>query len=223
MQTTSLNLLYARLRTEGWASLSLRREMIPNLADKVVEVACGLGDVVAGSGRTPVEVISPRSQTNARPASLSRHFGDGPLPLHCDTAHWTIPCRYIVLACEIVGRIETPTLLLDTRDLKFSDEERLLARSATFLVRNGWRSFYASLIDSQQSFVRIDPGCMEPVTEASVAAMQLYHYESHRSRVISFAWNAGDILIIDNWRVLHGRGNESTADSDRRLIRAYVQ
>jgi hypothetical protein len=223
MQTASLNLLCARLRTEGWASLSLRREMIPNLADKVIEIACGLGDVIAGSGRPLVEVISPRSRTNARLASLSRHFGDGPLPLHCDTAHWTIPCHYIVLACLIPGRIETPTLLLDTQDLKFSDEERLLARSATFLVRNGWRSFYTSLIDSQQSFVRIDPGCMEPLTEASVAAMQLYHYERHRNRVISFSWNEGDILIIGNWRILHGRGNESTVDSERRLIRAYVQ
>jgi hypothetical protein len=100
-----------------------------------------------------------------------------------------------------VGRVRTPTLLLDAHDPGFSDEERLLTRSACFLVRNGQKSFYTSLIDSQRSFVRIDPGCMVPVTEASITAMGLYDYERQRDRVISYDWDAGDVLIIDNWRI----------------------
>jgi alpha-ketoglutarate-dependent taurine dioxygenase len=64
---------------------------------------------------------------------------------------------------------------------------------------------------------------MEPVTEASITAMGLYDYERQRDRVISYNWDGGDVLIIDNWRMLHGRGNETAGDFERRLLRAYVQ
>jgi Taurine catabolism dioxygenase TauD, TfdA family len=219
----SLHGLSERLQTDGWASLKLGLDGIPCLKERVTEIARSLGSVVVGPGGTLVETISPRSETTARAASLSHRFGCGALPLHCDTAHWIIPCRYIVLACMAVGSVRTPTLLVNAHDPNFSGEERLLARSKCFLVRNGRKSFYASIVDSKRSFVRIDPGCMEPVTEASATAMRLYDFERQRSRIISFDWKAGDVLIIDNWRMLHGRGNETAADSERQLVRAYVQ
>ena len=214
--------LHARLQTQGWASFALGHDL-NSLPDTVLNVASALGTIATRRGRSPIEMLSPRCQTNARTSSLSRRFGTGAFPLHCDTAHWTIPCRYIVLACEVAGRVETPTLLLDTCNLPFSDEEVLVARSATFIVKNGRNSFYASIIDRDRRFLRIDPGCMEPVTEAGISAMSLYQLERNRHRVISFAWKPGDVLIIDNWRVLHGRGNRVAADPRRRLVRAYVQ
>jgi alpha-ketoglutarate-dependent taurine dioxygenase len=37
-------------------------------------------------------------------------------------------------------------------------------------------------------------------------------------------WRIGDVLIIDNWNVLHGRGLAGTqASSDRKLFRVSVQ
>jgi len=211
------------LRKNGWAASTCCDGAVSILKDRVLEISGGLGNVVPGLGGALVETIAPRSQENARPASLSRKFGYGALPLHCETAHWIVPCRYIVLGCLEVGCVDTPTILLDGSDLDFSNEERLLARSATFLVRNGARSFYASLIDNHRAFVRIDPGCMEPIGGAGVEAMALYCYERHRRKAVSFSWNTGEILIIDNWRVLHGRGNRQPADLNRRLLRAYVQ
>jgi hypothetical protein len=211
------------LRINGWASISLGEEAVPSLAEAILRIVNSLGNVVAGRGGALIEGLSPRRSKNARSASLSRKFGCGPLPLHCDTAHWLVPCRYIVLGCAATGRVEAPTVLLDTVAVRLSDEERLLSRSASFVVRNGRRSFYASLIDNQRSFVRLDPGCMEPVTDASIEAMTLYRYESQHSKTVAFHWKAGDVLVIDNWRVLHGRGNRSTADPSRRILRAYVR
>jgi hypothetical protein len=134
-----------------------------------------------------------------------------------------LPCRYVILACLEAGHVETPTVLLDTGSLSLSNEEHLLTRSASFVVRNGRKSFYASLIEGHRPFVRIDPGCMEPVNEASVEAMNLYCYERQRTNTAEINWKVGDILIIDNWRVLHGRGNRVAADPNRQLLRAYVQ
>jgi hypothetical protein len=211
------------LRKRGWSSITLSAEAVPSLARSITRIASSLGSIVPGRGDASVDHLSPQSSEDARAASLSRKFGYGPLPLHCDTAHWLVPCRYIVLGCVEVGSVEAPTVLLDTVVVRLSKEEHLLARSASYLVRNGRKSFYANLIDSQRSFVRIDPGCMEPVTDSSIEAMDLYRYERHQAKTVAFHWRPGDILVIDNWRVLHGRGNDSIADPKRRLLRAYVQ
>ena len=217
------DLLNEDLKRRGWASVSLAHENEPSLSQAMAQIGLCLGTVISRSGDLPVERVSPRGADDARKSSLSRRFGTGRLPLHCDMAHWIVPCRYIVLACADTGRVDSPTTLLDTAKVKFSESERLLMRSACFAVRNGQRSFYATLIDRLRPFVRVDPGCMEPLCEDGVAAMNLFGYERHRGDTVMFRWKVGDILIIDNWRVLHGRGNRAEADPSRRLLRAYVQ
>jgi hypothetical protein len=215
--------IHSEIATHGWASIALGATTVSSLKQIIMAVANGLGNIVPARGNVFVESLSPLSSENARAASLSRKFGCGPLPLHCDTAHWLTPCRYIVLGCTETGNVEAPTLLLDTASIELSNTQKVLTRSASFVVRNGRKSFYASLIDGGRSFVRLDPGCMEPVSQASVEAMNLFGQENQESKTISFHWKAGDVLILDNWRMLHGRGNQSTADPNRRLLRAYVR
>jgi hypothetical protein len=212
-----------KLQTSGWTSASLGSEAVPILPQIVAYVASLLGTPVAGRGKAKIESISPRDQAGSRPSTLSRRFGYAALPLHSDTAHWTTPCRYVVLACAKPGRIETPTVLLDTKALTLTDDDRALAQSACFMVRNGRRSFYASIMNRSLSLIRIDPGCMEPLDESAAVAMNIFSYEKCRHQTIEFHWKTGDVLIIDNWRLLHGRGNSTAADPDRHLVRIYVQ
>lgn len=209
------------LRQFGWASVSLGSNGVPP-AESAAEIAHSLGQIVAGK-KGLSDSVSPRPAAAAPLRSLSRKFGLGLVPLHCDTAHWIVPCRYVVLACAESGSVDAPTILLDTLSLDLSNEERLLARSSCFLVRSGRGSFYASIIDSHRSFVRVDPGCMEPLSQDGVDALSLYSYERHRDKTAAFHWKIGHVLVIDNWRVLHGRGNDTPADSARRLVRIYVQ
>jgi hypothetical protein len=208
-----------RLVNDGWASFA----SAANSNESIISIAGSLGTTIRSRTGKLIETLAPQNNTTAPVASLSYQFGFGALPLHSDTAHWIVPCRYIVLACTEVGSVRAPTLIVDAQDPNFSDEELLLLRSATFLVRNGGKSFYASLVDRNRGFVRADPGCMEPMTSASVTAMGLFDIKRQADRVISFDWNAGDVLVIDNWRMLHGRGNDMPADPQRRLVRAYVR
>jgi alpha-ketoglutarate-dependent taurine dioxygenase len=42
--------------------------------------------------------------------------------------------------------------------------------------------------------------------------------------LIEHWWQPGDVLVIDNYMVLHGRGvNDESASSDRKLLRASVE
>lgn len=211
--------LRARLESDGWASY--RASTDPRNA--ILEAATGLGEIVPGRGDRLIEVLSPRSKDRAPPATLSRRFGLSALPLHCDAAHWPIPCRYVVLACQTTGKVRTPTLLFDTLKLRLTPPERTMAHSAVFCVRNGRGSFYASILDAARPFLRIDPGCMEPIDLDGVRAMELFGIERLSKSALTIEWTVGRILIIDNWRVLHGRGNAASADEDRQLLRAYVR
>jgi alpha-ketoglutarate-dependent taurine dioxygenase len=63
---------------------------------------------------------------------------------------------------------------------------------------------------------------MRPVKASSIAAKGL---STAIENAIPFdvAWDVGDILIIDNYRLLHGRGRSTVPDDDRKLIRVLVQ
>ncbi|KAA0070011.1 TauD/TfdA family dioxygenase [Tardiphaga sp. P9-11] len=209
------------LERVGWHALRFGTQQVSDEA--VRRVAESIGTIVAEPGRPKIQSLSPRDEHMASPGSLSRQFGRGMLPFHCDTAHWIVPSRYLVMGCINPGEVSTPTMLLDAGDPSFSDQESLLLRSSCFLVRNGCRSFYATIADRTRPFVRVDPGCMEPLDEDGVRALELYGLERQGHRAVKHDWQENDVLVIDNWRILHGRGNDLPTDPNRVLMRAYVQ
>ena len=53
--------------------------------------------------------------------------------------------------------------------------------------------------------------------------MELYSYEMHEKRIDRVCMDVGDVLAIDNWRTLHGRGKCSSLGEGRRLLRIFVR
>ena len=212
----------SELLRDGWALVRAHADNENELSSLVVAVAQSLGRCLQNKRGSLVAEIAPRKATQGNPASLSGKYGYGVFPLHSDTAHWTVPCRFVVIGCRRPGASPVPTLLLDTADLGLSAGEQALASSALFFVRNGRRSFYSSILSPRRYFARCDPGCMEPVDDKGIAALNLYSIERHRVRVISVLLRTGEILILDNWRILHGRAAVGL-DTDRLLLRCIVQ
>nr|WP_244571479.1 TauD/TfdA family dioxygenase [Mesorhizobium carmichaelinearum] len=89
-----------------------------------------------------------------------------------------------------------------------------LLEGAPILVRTGRRSFYSTILSPDRVFLRYDPGCLEAVDERGQAALRLMERRLAGGSPEVHHWHQGDILVIDNWRVLHGRGPTST---DQRL------
>jgi hypothetical protein len=112
-------------------------------------------------------------------------------------------------------------MVLDWQFLGFSSEELYLLEGAPILVRTGRRSFYSTILPPDRAFIRYDPGCVEAVDDRGRAALKLL---KQRLALVSpdiHEWRRGDILIIDNWRVLHGRG-PADHGSGRRLVRILI-
>ena len=141
--------------------------------------------------------------------------------MHIDTAHYLRPARYLLLGCANAGQSGAQTRLAPISALKFSPRELSLLASAAVLVRTGRRSFYSTILDKGRPFLRYDPGCMEPLDARGEEALQIVSDAIGRTDVIKHEWRRGEILLIDNWKMLHGR--TATAANSRLLFRVSVQ
>jgi hypothetical protein len=193
------------------------------LEAEIQDLAILLGDPVSGRGGAMVERLAPQAPDTAKPKSLSALHGRGSFPLHSDGAHWLKPPRFLLLACAKPGEVPVPTLLQRFSDLGMSDSESKLCESATFLIRNGRRSFY-STVSGNRPFVRFDEGCMMPIGPDGEKAVRTITASAAHAKPTEIHWEAGDIWVIDNRRVLHGRGHATAqASHDRLLFRISVQ
>jgi hypothetical protein len=165
-----------------------------------------------------MELLEPMTEARARPLSLSATTGVGAQPWHTDGSHLVRPPRYLVLGCLSPGLHPADTELLDRRRVFGDVHIQVWARREPFLVRSGRRSFYASILEGDEKFVRFDPGCMAALGVIGNALI---------SRVLScgptykHAWSAGDVLVVNNWRALHRRA-DATRSTGRALLRIAV-
>ena len=161
---------------------------------------------------------------HAFPRSQSALHGLGEIPFHVDGAHLDQPPRYVVLACAKPGDAPAATSIVRLIDVVLSPSYREQLDSTPFLVRNGRRSFYSTIASWRRSFVRFDLACMEPVSSDGIELIKVLSSalrECHRQNII---WQQGGIVIIDNWRALHGRSpRRGLVSPDRSLLRVYVQ
>jgi hypothetical protein len=214
----------AGLDAHGWYSYSAGGHPAKDtLYAEVAALAEGLGEIVPGRSRQRVEHIFPQDARMAHAGSLSQQYGMAPLPLHTDTAHWTVPCRYLVMACAEPGPEPTPTILLDSRVVSLTKCEAAACSSAVFLIRNGRRSFYGSITAQNRPFIRFDRGCMEPLSPNGAEIAGAFSQARNAGKTYRHDWQRGDILVIDNWRMLHGRGIDNQTASGRLLLRAMVR
>src|ERR1700730_8937572 len=217
-QLIDMDNLAARVLRDGWFKSTVT-EMGHAMHSAPENIARRLGDPVRGRAGQKIEALIPTEQARANAKSLSVVHGLGSFPMHTDGAHRLQPPRFVVLVCMSPGTSPVPTTLIRFRDLKVTASERARLEAAPFLVRNGRRSFYSTICSASRMFIRYDAGCMMPQGPESEASVKLI---AHRAREVGptlVHWRTGDVLVIDNWTVLHGRGlGASEASSDRKLL-----
>jgi alpha-ketoglutarate-dependent taurine dioxygenase len=210
-----------RLRSSGWVSHIYAGE---KLCAHLIDVAKQLGTPLASRRkRSPVEILTPIEMNKAKPSSPSRMFGLGALPLHTDTAHWIEPCRYIVLGCVSPGQCGRKTVLADSSALDINEEMQQILRDCQYRVLNGRRSFFASVQGPEGSFFRFDQACMVPIDVRSRIALERVGSAVFDLPTEKVNWVKGQVLVIDNWRILHGRSDPSSSGVGRVLARVMVK
>ena len=151
--------------------------------------------------------LNPIEKSEAQPRTLSELYGRGAFPLHTDAAHHRAPPRLTVLRLA-TGTRKRRTLLLDWHQA-YDDELHDLMRAGIWLVRSGRHRFYRPALDlpaGSQYRLRFDDGCMTPVTPRAHTAVAHMAELGRRREVRQVIWTKGMIMVLDNWRILHGRG-----------------
>lgn len=171
----------ASLFRTGWYRLRTKTDSLENTKELLERIAQNLGQPVRNKFGI-VESIVTRRQDLSRPNSLSGKYGFRQFPLHCDTSHWPIPCRYVILASTSHLGTPVPTLLLDSHQIDLTAYEWDRARSEVFSISNGRNSFFSTILSTLRNFIRLDPGCMKATTRNGMSILDSYSYSRQRSQ-----------------------------------------
>src|SRR5258708_2374149 len=196
----------AVLESRGWVSFTLPSSTESDLRERLLALASALGAPVrTRTGGSLCDTLLPTEAGAAKPRSLSKVHAVGEFPLHTDTAHWLTPCRYMMLACVSPGNASRPTLLMDARRPPLNEHQSSLLHGTPLRVTNGRNSFFSSILCKNRPFVRFDPGCMTATTTDGTKALAVLARQNWPDYIETVHWTTGTVLVIDNWRMLHGR------------------
>jgi alpha-ketoglutarate-dependent taurine dioxygenase len=173
------------------------------------------------------DYLAPLEREEAKPRSMSVIHGTGPLPLHTDGAYLRIPPRFLLMRLAAGHISDRPTLIVDTHKICWSPEDLRRLRNAVWLVNGGNVKFYTAILNNSlvagAEIIRFDECCMRAIPSVDDSAETLCR-NLRNAAPVEFEWKRGEVLVIDNWRAMHGRGatNEHLANN-RMLERVMVK
>ncbi len=167
-----------------------------------------------------VEQLRIRESHLASPRSLSGIYGLKEFPLHTDFAHYPTPPRFVLLRNTTSEPIR-PTLIHGVAWGRASLAIQTLERRV-WLVHGGPAPFYAPIVFGRGKYIRWDDACMSPINRTAEALREWAKFLVSAQPLV-FPWRHNRVLIIDNWRALHGRcGKPLPSDPIRVLERIVV-
>lgn len=201
--------ILSALSTSGYAELSDVHDI-----EQALLVTAELGCVVPLNGQA-VQKLVPKVEAEATSQSFSKRHGRGLFPLHTDTAFWARPARFVVLFASSKSPTATRVLPLQhTQDLMAAAR----GRNPIFQRQTINGTIYSHpWIDDIGCCTLYDPCYMQPANHAGVDFVAATLESAAYVRRIT--WTGTNALVIDNWRVLHGR--DDCDDDCRVLYRFY--
>jgi len=174
---------------------------------------------------TAATTLRPMDTTESTPNTYSGYYGRRDFPPHTDLAHYRTPPRFFLLRC-VKGDADVATSVIDGVNIIRSIDKMLASRALVKPRRPiSNRLPLMRFFDPQRGskgLIRWDERYIRPANAAGTAAIQQFSKALADSRHLSYVLNRpGDILILDNWRMLHGRSSVDDQSSQRVIERVY--
>lgn len=190
----------------------------------IVDLASSLGQLRLHPNGERVYKLTPSNGEQSLDGTFSRLYGYSAFPIHTDTAFWSLPARYVIMAMKATSQCGTSFLNLATQREDFKKEIYGLAKKSVFILKNfeGARYVSAYFKCGEKEGIRFDPNCMSPKNkEAGLFRDKIIELATRDIDVVK--WTGDKALIIDNWSVLHGREAVLYEEECRTLLRIYVE
>ena len=210
-----VRLLSKKLEREGFVFLDNLGLDLDTLS-----ISRKIGCVVEVPGFSEVQHLTPKIKEDQPRNTYSGNYGLDSFPLHTDLAHWHKPPRYVLLRCMV------PDPRVHTSILKFTDATKDLPDNmicrALFKPRRPLDNRHFLLRFKSDETYRWDQLYLVPENrEAKIISSRLSMIK--RSLATEFKLTkTGQIVLIDNWKVLHGRSKIINPNSNRVIDRVYL-
>jgi alpha-ketoglutarate-dependent taurine dioxygenase len=207
---------FSALRSQGWVALGSESR-----DTNILTLASAFGVPVRSPTADFVRQLVPKDSTGAVAGTLSAKYGRADFPLHTDTAFWPVPARYLVM--RVSGDTRRRTFVAPICQALHATIARDIS-SSVWIIRGG-KPIYVSMKFRVNGEVglRYDPLTMMPANRAAVNVQSGLLPLLADVPVASIDWADVGTIIIDNWRVLHGRGTQPEGEGQRVLERVYVR
>lgn len=194
---------------------------------ETVDAISLLGSIMRLPGTNEKQVLKPLRCEESTPNTYSGNYGRNEFPLHTDLAHWSIPPRFFALRC-ITGSPTVATKLLDSQQLfaKFGREKFRTILVQPRKVVAGRRPLLRlfDIVEGGRELFRWDPLFNLPATKVSgFRIFEIAEYMTEMTASNIFLSCPGDTLVIDNWRMLHGRSSIDKNSNNRKIERVYMK
>jgi len=170
-----------------------------------------------------VDTLRPREKCSL---SLSRYYGNfgfHEYPAHTDFAHWLIPPRFLLLR----GRVRAENVMTHVYDAQTVEEmlPRAIINRALFFPRKSRITIALSMkvARTEEFTLRWDPIFIRPANWHAKCCAEILNSTELKNNRLNFDLGDNMILIVDNWRTLHGRSSVSPAGQSRKVERIYLE
>ena len=208
------------LKTDGYLFL---KEFKPNIP--TFDVASNIGKVQKIDNIPAVQQLRPKDKSESTSNVYSGNYGLGEFPLHSDLAHWAVPPRYLMLRC-VVPSSDVCTFLVSAQKT-IEQTEKIVVERALFKPRKkisgqlNLLRFYE--IESGFDKYRWDNLFITPDNrEAKIIDRHMTNYTEANAELRCYYKVPGDTVIVDNWRMFHGRSAVLETSKDRLIERIYM-
>jgi len=187
-----------------------------------------LGEPVCAPGLPMVGILKPKEKETARPNTTSALYGCDAFPLHTDMAHWPLPPRYLVMRSSTVIP-GFPTVMIDSQKLKLDAVMRERWHRASWSVSKVHAPFLCSIFFDYKGRCgfRWDVCTMLPygnlATNIAPEVLAVLGDLLNEAPIPMDWQSTEDILIIDNWRMVHMRPSIPDFAKARTLERVLVK
>lgn len=169
-----------------------------------------------------VDRLIPTTAEQAHIRSMSSLFGEGAFPFHTDAAYLRVPPRFVILRHAEGESVSRPTLLLDSQSLPLASHALNVLRREVWLVNGGRGRFYTPILNETlvpgTTIARFDRNCMKPVGDEASCSLEILENMLASAEPRSISWSKSQVLIVDNWKILHARGPKPFEETESRIL-----
>ena len=208
--------MIGQLEKEGYAQLGVVEPNLPTEA-----VAKKIGEIIKIPGLAIVQRLVPKAKDTVPENVYSGNYGLEDFPLHTDLAHWYLPPRYFILRC--ISPVPTVYTTVVQPQVALGGLSQSTIKRAMFQPRRLLDNKLCLLRLIQDALIRWDQLFL---VAKNAEAEEVSHHIKHRqpdfqTTKIGFV-EPGETLLIDNWKVLHGRTAVPESGYTRVIDRVYL-